>query len=251
MKLYMQHAARLIIRHFPLFVRIHIRLQHLHMILRKYIRAVMELVCRDQHILVSRAPVIRFAVQAAADDALYYQGRKSMFCQFSVKLQELFRLPALCHDLPYYLPFDHLYQIRRTRCKCRAGIYRIIYHRKDLVVLAEPEQSRPVIRTEAILPHYFLTIQEAAQRLQHLLTYRIQFHMYPSSLPNIFIPVIFFMHEFEHRCPQWYFILVLVFISSVLCQKFPASSVHPFSNRRSSKCFYLITQKNGPHHTIV
>ena len=81
----------MIVGNFSLFVRIHIRLQHIHVILSKYICTVMELFCRYQYILIPRAPVIRFAVQTAAYDAFYYHRGKPLLCQFSVKLQELIR----------------------------------------------------------------------------------------------------------------------------------------------------------------
>ena len=47
-------------------------------------------------------------------------------------------------------------------------------------MLSEPEQIRRVLCRKPVLPHNFFTIQETAQRFQHLLAYRTHFYMYLS-----------------------------------------------------------------------
>ena len=49
------------------------------------------------------------------------------------------------------------------------------------------------------------------------------------------------MHEFEHCCPQWYSILVLVIFSSLFCQIFPVSPENLFSILKAlSSIFYRL-----------
>ena len=77
----------------------------------------------------------------------------------------------------------------------------------------------------------------ANNKIEELLTLLHAFPYVPFSFPvSLFLLIIFFMHEFEHRCPQWYFILVLLYISSLFFQKIPFRLKLPlFTGPRSAE----------------
>lgn len=173
----MEHPAHMIIRYFSLFIRIFVRLQHLHLVFRKYFRTPVELIFWDEDVLVSRAPVVRLAVEIPADDAFHHQRGQPLFCKSGIDLQKFFRLSALYSDLSDHLCLDHPHKLLRAGRKCRACVNCIIYHRKDLVISAEPEQPRPAVCIHAVRPCHLLILQKAAERFQHSTAYLTQFHM--------------------------------------------------------------------------
>ena len=241
MKLNVERAPLFIVRHLSLGLHILVRLHRLHPVRRKDLVAFAELFSRDQHVLIPGTPIIRFPVQIPADKPFYDHGSDPLFCKLTVKTQELLRLSALDHDLADHLTLQDLDLLCRHCLKSRTGINRLIYHRKHLMLLAQSEKLHPFLFADLLLPVRLLTIQETAYRFQHSLVSCIHFHMYPSFLSLKLSSGNIFMHEFEHCCPQWYSILVLVFFSSLFCQIFPVSPENLFSILKAlSSIFYRL-----------